>query len=85
MAGYLGWGDIFDYSIIDTSVIGNYLREAGVITLDKMSLGNLAETLGISFDKTQLHTALVDAELSAKCYFIMLNLMRKNYRKEISR
>lgn len=73
---YNGWQYIFDHSIIDTSVIGNFLREAGTIELEKMSLGALAELLGVEVDKEKLHTALYDADISAKCYFALLKLQR---------
>lgn len=75
-SGFNGWHYIFDRSIIDTSVIGGFLRQSGTIKLEKMSLEALAEVLGVQVEKEKLHTALYDAELSAKCYFAMLKLQR---------
>lgn len=81
--GFTGWQHIFDHSINDTSVLGNALREAGIIELDKMSLENLALALGVKVKKDLLHTALYDGELSAECYFAILKLLRnlKNGKK----
>lgn len=71
-----GWQHVFDHSIHDTSVIGNFLRETGTIELEKMSLEYLAVALAIEIEKDKLHSALYDAELSLKCYFAMLKLQR---------
>lgn len=76
------WGEVFDYSFIDTSVIGNFLRDTKVITLDIMSLENLAEVLGLEPDKNKVHTALYDTHLSAKAYFAMKKLGQRARRKD---
>lgn len=81
--GFCGWQYIFDHSINDTSVLGNALRDAGILEFDKMSLENLAVVLGISVNKELLHTALYDAELSGLVHFAILKLLRalKNGKK----
>lgn len=74
--GYVGWTEVFDYGVIDTSCLGKALREVGIIEVDKLSLETLAQALGISVTKDKLHTALYDAELSAICYFQILRQLR---------
>lgn len=70
-----GWNEIFNVSVIDTSTIGNFLRDCGVIKLDKMSLMNLAECLGIEIDKNLAHGAKYDTEITWKCYLKMKKLL----------
>jgi DNA polymerase III epsilon subunit-like protein len=70
-----GWAEIFNYSIKDTSTIGNFLRECGVLKLDKMSLMNLAECLGIEVDKTKAHGAVYDKDITVQCFFKMKKLL----------
>lgn len=74
-----GWGDLFAYSVIDTSTIGNFLRSAGYITFDRMSLANLAQALNITVDKNKTHGAYYDAELSALCYYKMKSMLNENF------
>lgn len=78
-----GWSEIFSHRVMDTAGLGEFLRETGILQFDKMSLGNLATALGVVVEKDKLHGALYDAELSAKCYFAMKELMRVNYGKSI--
>lgn len=70
-----GWDSVFSYRLIDTATIGQFLRDTGVIKLDKMSLGNLAKALGIEVEDNKLHDALVDVDLTFKCYFEMLKII----------
>ena len=76
--GYSGWNEIFAVNIIDTATIGNVLREVGLINFDRMSLTNLSKSLGIKVDSKKTHGAKYDTELTAKCYFEMLKLLRSN-------
>lgn len=78
-----GWSEIFSHRVMDTAGIGEFLRECNILQFDKMSLGNLAVALNVAVEKDKLHGALYDAELSAKCYFAMKELMRVNYGKGI--
>lgn len=71
-----GWQYIFNHGVIDTSGMGNALRDAGILEMDKMSLENLAGALKLDVKKELLHTGLYDAELSARCYFAILKLLR---------
>ena len=71
-----GWQYIFNHGVIDTSSIGNFLREAGLIELEKMSLELLAEFFKLEVKKELLHTGLYDADLSARVYFAALKLVR---------
>lgn len=74
--GYTGWDEVFDYHLEDTAPMGSLLRNAGVLTMDKLSLGTLAEALEIESDKDKLHGALYDIDTTAKCYFKMIKLLR---------
>lgn len=76
-----GWEDIFDYSVIDTSTIGQFLRDTGVINLEKMSLGKLAVELGIEVEESKLHGAMYDAKLSMDAYLKMKRLIENIKRK----
>jgi len=80
--GIVGWNEIFVHRVKDTAVIGEFLREAKIISMDIMSLENLATALGISAEKDKLHTAFYDTLLASKCYFAMLELMRINRGKD---
>lgn len=75
------WESVFEHKIIDTAVLGQFLRDTGIITVEKLGLETLAEALKIEVEQEKLHTGLYDAELSAKCYFAMLKLVRANYGK----
>ena len=75
---YSGWNEIFAINIIDTATIGNILREAGLINFDRMSLANLAKALNIEVNTKKTHGAKYDTELTARCYFEMLKLLRSN-------
>lgn len=79
--GITGWSEIFNHRVRDTAAIGEFLREAGVLEMDKMSLTNLAISLKVPVVKEALHGAFYDAKLSAMCYFAMKELMRVNYGK----
>lgn len=72
----IGWGELFSYSVVDTSTIANTLRTAGILKMDRMSLGALARTLKLDVDSTKTHSAEYDTELSAKCYFKMIEILR---------
>lgn len=63
---------LFSYRVVDTSTIGEFLRQSGVIKLTRMSLANLAKALEIEVDETKTHKADYDIELTAKCYFKMI-------------
>lgn len=74
--GFVGWNEVFDYGVLDTSCLGKTLREVGLIEVDKLHLETLAQALGIPIIKDKLHTALYDAELSVLCYFAIIKLLR---------
>lgn len=71
-----GWDRLFSYSVVDTSTTANFLRDTGVIKMDRMSLGALGKALGIDVDNTKTHGAEYDTELTAKCYFKMKKLVQ---------
>lgn len=71
-----GFDVIFDHNVIDTKIISNFLKNCGLLPIDNISLGALAKALNITVDTTKLHTALYDCELTANCYFKMLDLVK---------
>ena len=73
---------LFSYRVIDTSTIGEFLRQTGVIKLSRMSLANLAKALEIEVDETKTHKADYDIELTAKCYFKMIEKVEALTKKE---
>lgn len=75
--GYSGWGDIFSYNQVDTATICNFLRVAGIIKMDRLSLANLAKALEIEVDKTKTHGAMYDTQLTVACYFKMLKMLKE--------
>lgn len=78
------WDEVFTVRFLDTAVIAEFLRNTGALPLKSLSLDKLAEGLGVEVDKNKLHTALYDVDLTFKCYFKMVDLVRGLYGKEIS-
>jgi DNA polymerase III alpha subunit (gram-positive type) len=76
----VGLNELFSYSVVDTSTIGNFLRYCTSLNMARMSLSKLAETLQIEVDETKTHSAMYDAELSAKCFFKMCELVQRSTR-----
>lgn len=74
--GFENLGELFSHRVIDTATVGEFLRQAGILSLSTMSLTNLAKALGLETDKNMLHSALYDATLTMDCYFAMLNKMK---------
>lgn len=73
---------LFSYRIVDTSTLGEFLRHTGVIKLSRMSLANLAKALGIEVDETKTHKADYDVDLTAQCYFKMIEKVKQLVPKE---
>lgn len=74
--GIQGFEDLFGYRVKDTAVIAQFLADAGVFTNFKSGLANLAETLGITVDKSNTHEALYDVHLTALCYVRMIERIK---------
>lgn len=70
------YDSVFSYRLLDTSSFARVLEFSGVIERGG-SLGQLAETFGIEFDKTALHDALVDCEVTYKLLIEMSKLLKK--------
>lgn len=66
------------HRVIDTAAIAQFLIDAGVIGASRAGLGIVAQSLEVDYDPNQHHGALYDAELSAKVYFKMLDLVKKH-------
>ena len=71
-----GWDEIFDFNPVDTSVIGHFLRSIKVLDMQSFNLHKLAEVLKIEIEEQHLHKAWYDAEITAKCYFALQDLIR---------
>jgi DNA polymerase-3 subunit alpha (Gram-positive type) len=74
--GFENLGELFSHRVIDTATVGEFLRQAGVISMASMSLTNLAKSLGLPTDSKQLHGAVYDANLTLDVYFAMLNKIK---------
>lgn len=76
-----GWDDVTGYRIQDTSVIGKFLMEAGIIdgSLGKSGTGlkNIAKVLGLEVNESRLHNADTDVDLTAQVYYGMLDKATK--------
>lgn len=75
--GYSGWGDLFSYSQVDTATICQFLRTAGYIKMERLSLSNLGKALGVPVDASKTHGAVYDTQLTVSCYFAMLDLLAR--------
>lgn len=71
-----GFEDFVSYRSIDTASIGRFLIDARLIPCERASLGTLAKVLDAGYDENKHHTALYDAELSAKVYFKMMEIVQ---------
>jgi DNA polymerase III subunit epsilon len=72
--GVTGWGSIFSHRVLDTYPLAAYLKEIGAIKTDKLHLENIAEALNIAVNKSDLHSAQYDVELTAKIYYKIVEL-----------
>jgi DNA polymerase III epsilon subunit-like protein len=76
-----GWDSAVSYRLIDTSTIGTFLINSGVINLsDGMpkgsSLEKLALALNIEVRGRKLHSAMGDVELTREVYQALLNKVK---------
>lgn len=74
-----GKDDLCHYHSIDTMVLGNSLKAMGIINPKALSLGMLAEFLGIKNDPSELHNALFDAKTSFYCFLKIRDFLKANY------
>lgn len=73
---------VFSYRLLDTSSFARVLEFSGAIERGG-SLGQLAETFNIEFDKTALHDALVDCEVTYKLLIEMSKLLKSPEKMEV--
>ena len=73
--GMEGLDNILGFDRVDTKFLATCLKEANVLDLEKTSLHNIAEALGVKFHIAHLHAALYDAQLTAKVYFALVELL----------
>ena len=64
------------YRKIDTFPIAQFLIDSGILPSEKGNLQAVAKVLDIGYDSDKHHTALYDAELCAKAYFAMIDLVK---------
>lgn len=74
--GISGFDQAVSYRVIDTATIGRFLVLTGLISNVKVSLKELAITLGIEYDASKHHSAEYDVDLTAKLLFAMIDLVK---------
>ena len=67
-----GFDNLFGHRYLDTAAIGLFLKDKGLLPLEKIDIKSLIEYFGI--DNKGLHDSMFDVEASADIYYAMLEL-----------
>ncbi len=71
-----GFNNLFSYRVLDTATIALFLQSVGKLKVDKINLGNLAQSLGININKDNLHEAKYDTMLTASVFYSLQKLVK---------
>src|SRR5947209_16607909 len=61
--GFTDFESLIGHRFLDTAAIGLYLKEKGMLPLDKINIENLTEYFGL--DKNKLHDSSIDVDITA--------------------
>lgn len=73
-----GFEAVFSHRVIDTATIALFLKDVGLLKIDKLGLSNVAKALGLTTDSSKLHDAEYDVQLTAQVYYAMAVLAMSN-------
>lgn len=79
--GYEGWSELFSYHVMDTCQLGLILKQVGLIKVERYSLKNLCEALGIELNNA--HTAVADSNATAQVWFKGMKLLKDAVAKSL--
>lgn len=72
-----GLDAIISYRVLDTATISLFLKEAGVLKVEKLGLTNVAKALNLEEpSKVGFHDASYDTKIMAKVYYRLLELTK---------
>jgi ribonuclease T len=76
-------GSVLPYGTLDTKTIALAMQSAGLILPPNTSLVGLAEYLDIAFDRSKLHGAKYDVELTIKVYAALNHKLKSLFHREV--
>jgi len=73
-----GWDEVVSYRVEDTCSLARTMMKAGILEEGSVSLGELANTLGVLVPKGEyLHNAATDVSVTAEVYYKLLNILKE--------
>ena len=72
------WDQVVSYKVEDTCSLARSMQKAGLVSQGSVSLGTLANDLGISPPKGEhLHDAATDVRVTAKVYYKLIKILQR--------